>query len=136
MPTEETNMTKQNLDVPKSALAKAEDQMRLRKEDFIQVYANNMSIAFSSWDLGIIFGQILGEQEGKPVIEEKVKVIMTREMAKIMLKILSAHVTAFEEQFGAIRIPVLEQPEGDTEEQMIQTVVDSTRKAAKGTRRK
>lgn len=119
--------------LPKAVFAKSSDQLRVRTDRFRQLYANNMAIGFSSWDIGITFGEIIGEKDGQPVIEETVKVLMTREIAKVMAKILTNHVAAYEAQFGEIRIPLTDDDEGNHEGQPAEEpVVDATEPAPSG----
>lgn len=92
--------------LPKKAFAKADDQIRVRTDRFHQVYANNFRLNLNSWDIGITFGEITGEKDGQSVIEETTKVVMTREMTKVLSIILQNHIEAFEAEFGEIKIPV------------------------------
>lgn len=101
-----TDDLKKRSGLPEEAFAKATDQVRVRTERFRQIYANNMQVGFSSWDLAITFGEITGEQDGKPIIEETVRVIMTREIAKILSTILKNHIDLYEEHFGELRMPL------------------------------
>lgn len=94
--------------LPKGVLAKARDQIREHSVDFRQIYTNNMAVSLSSWDVAITFGEIVGERDGKTVIEETTKVVMTREIAKVLSVLLTNHIAAFEENFGEIRIPINE----------------------------
>ena len=97
--------------LPPEVFAKSTDQIRVRTERFRQLYANNMQVGFSSWDLAITFGEITGEQDGKPVIEETVRVIMTREIAKVLSTILKNHIDVYEQHVGELKLPVIETTE-------------------------
>lgn len=89
----------------KSAFAQAKDQERQRAEDFFTIYANNVAIGISSWDMSIVFGEIIGQRDdGKPVIEEIGKVIMSREFAKVVSQVLALNIAAYEKQFGEIEV--------------------------------
>ena len=105
--------------VPKSILAKVGDQKRVRTDDFISLYANNVSVSISLWDVGMIFGEILGEEDGKAVIEETVKIVMSREMAKIMNLLLTANIADYEKKNGTIHIPDLFKGRKDDEAEVI-----------------
>jgi len=92
--------------LPAEVFAKSTDQIRVRHpERFRQIYANNMQLSLSTWDLALTFGEIAGEQEGKSVIEETTRVVMTREIAKVLANLLNTHIAAFEKQYGEIKIP-------------------------------
>ena len=89
----------------KSAFAQAKDQERHRAEDFFTIYAHNVAIGISSWDMSIIFGEIVGQTEdAKPIIEEIGKVIMSREFAKVVSQVFALNIAAYEKQFGEIEI--------------------------------
>lgn len=65
-------------------------------------------MGFSTWDVAIVFGEIMGEQEGKPVIEEICKVAMTREFTKVFSQVLALNISAYEKQFGEIKVPQIQ----------------------------
>ena len=93
-------------DIPKSVTAKAADQIRVRNPNrFQSIYANNVTISFSSFDMSITFGEVAGEQDGKPIVEEAIKVTLTREMGKAFSRLLTANIEAFEKSFGKIVVP-------------------------------
>lgn len=92
--------------LPRKVFAKADDQIRERTDRFHQVYANNFRMNVNSWDIALTFGEIMGEKDGQSIIEETTKVIMTREMVKVLAIILQNHIDAFEAEFGAIKIPI------------------------------
>src|SRR6185369_5268588 len=85
--------------LPKSVFTKATEQVRRRSNQYQQIYANNMSIGLNTWDVAITFGEIVGEQDGKTVIEETTKIVMTREIAKVFATLLNKHLAIFEEKF-------------------------------------
>jgi uncharacterized protein DUF3467 len=113
----ETENTERGVEAafPKGVFAKARDQIRNRSDYFRQIYTNNMAVSFSSWDVTITFGEIVGEQDGKTVVEETTRVVMTREIAKVLTALLANHIAIFEQNFGEIKIPVGE-PAADQEE--------------------
>jgi len=101
---EEKNSNKPAL--PKAAFANAEDQIRVRTERFRNIYANNLNVSFSPWDLSITFGEITDKRDGQAVIEETTRVLLTREVAKVLSIILGSHIEAFEAKWGEIVIPI------------------------------
>ncbi len=96
--------------IPASAIGMRKDQLRSKADGFQSVYANNLAVSFTAWDASIIFGEIVGEKDDIPIIEETFKVSMSRELAKAMAIILSQHLKAWEKQFGEIKIPDISQP--------------------------
>jgi hypothetical protein len=106
MPDEIENAEAEIAGIPEAAFAKASDQIRVRTDRYRQVYANNMTLSFSTWDVSVTFGELTGQQEGKSVIEETVKVLMTREIVKVLATLLQNHVAIFEAKYGEIKLPV------------------------------
>ena len=98
-----------------AGFAKTADQLRVRGNRFVQFYANNISVSFSTWDLSLSFGEIVGTKDGKPVIEEIARINVTRELAKVASRLLAANIEGYEKQFGEIRIPELETAKGFSE---------------------
>ena len=90
---------------PSSPYVNAAEQERKRADDFYTFYANNVSVAFSSWEMSLIFGEVTGEKDGKPLVEEIAKIIMTREFAKVLAILLSTNIAAYERRFGEITNP-------------------------------
>jgi len=104
--TDNTDEVKLRTGLPQKAFADADKQIRERTDRLRQVYANNMRVSFSTWDCGITFGEIVGERDGEPIIEETVKVLITREIAKVLAIILKSHIDVFESRYGEIKVPV------------------------------
>src|SRR6266481_1648582 len=89
--------------LPDSLVAKFEEQQRIRGQRFRTVYGNNVAVGFSKWDIGITFGEIMGNgEDGKVIIEEIVKVNLTREMAKALLLVLKDAFSEYERLNGKI----------------------------------
>src|SRR6185295_9123644 len=104
-------------DMPKGLLVKSTDQVRIRTDRFRSIYANNIQIGVSIWDMSITFGEIIGDKDGKSVIEELAQVKMTREITKILAQLLTTQVRAFEEQTGyTIPLPIISQGDDDSAE--------------------
>lgn len=90
-----------------SWIGQAADQIRVPAEDYTRIYANNFVLAVSNWDAALTFGEIVGEKDGKPVIEEKVKVTMSMPHAKAIHQLLGVHLALYEQVAGEIKIPDL-----------------------------
>lgn len=114
-----------NARIPASMLAKASDQKRVRREDFFSIYANSISVGISVWDVGLTFGEILGEEDGVPVIEEAIKILMSREMAKVMNLLLTANIAEYEKKYGVINIPDISKRGGRDEEKEEKSTINS-----------
>lgn len=72
---------------------------------FRSLYANNSALAISTYDFSLIFGEILGAEDGKLQVEQHTKITMSPLHAKVLAGVFSANVAAYEQQFGEIRIP-------------------------------
>jgi uncharacterized protein DUF3467 len=100
------------LEVPEGALANTASQLRIKTDRHTRIYTNNLAIRFSSWDISLLFGEIVGTQENKAVIEELAHITMSREFAKVMSVLLTKNIQAFEQEFGEIRIPTIAETAG------------------------
>src|SRR5258706_10415603 len=90
-------------EMQKLGLRKAVDQQIVQSENFVKVYANNVTLSASNWDMSLSFGEIIGlSEDGNPIVEQKVKVNMTREFIKALYNLLGVNIGAFEKQFGEI----------------------------------
>src|SRR6266498_727782 len=96
-------------DIPADALTKTSNQIRVQSEDFFIYYANSIAVNMSMWDVRFVFGEHVGEQDGKAVVEESVRIILTREIAKVLHRLLTDQLAAYEKHFGVIKIPDLAQ---------------------------
>jgi Protein of unknown function (DUF3467) len=94
--------------LPEGALTSTQKQSRFRTDRFVRTYANSIAVALSQWDVSLMFGEITGQQDedGKPIIEETVQIVLTREVVKAMLAILMDQISKYEQQYGEIKIPV------------------------------
>lgn len=79
------------------------DQHNAKSEAFVKVYANNVMLSASNWDMSLVFGEIIGlAEDGMPVVEQKVKVNMTREFIKALRNLLTVNLDLYEKHFGEI----------------------------------
>ncbi len=81
-------------------------QLTKQSSDYMNVYANNVHMAMSLFDASLIFGEIVGEEvDGKNVVNQKVRIILSKEMTKVLAELLVRNVRAYEAQFGEIVVP-------------------------------
>jgi len=59
----------------------------------------------TAFDMSLVFGEMLGVEGDKYVIEQLVKVTMAPLHAKIMARVMAHNVAQYEQQFGEIREP-------------------------------
>ena len=78
-----------------------------QSESFVKIYANNVQMGVSNWDMHLFFGEIVGEQEGRPIVEQKVKINMTKEFVKALANLLTTNIAVYEARYGPIRIDIL-----------------------------
>jgi Protein of unknown function (DUF3467) len=71
----------------------------------VTVYANNLGIGMTVFDIVVTFGEVVGVRDGRAVIQQRVKIIMSPLLAKIFTRNLSESVSDYEKQFGEIRVP-------------------------------
>lgn len=80
------------------------EQITQRSDQYLKIYANSVNMGVSLWDINLTFGEIVGEEDGQPVVEQKVKVNMSKEFAKAVLNLLKLNIGQYEEQFGEIQL--------------------------------
>jgi|ERR1700728_3160523 len=88
--------------------------IRHNGESFVSIYANNLQLEATPWDFRFYFGEIeraepdaTGQRLVKIYVEDKVKIVMSPQHAKAMLKVLQQNVSSYESQIG----PIPSQPE-------------------------
>jgi hypothetical protein len=79
-----------------------EIEMR-QSETFVSLYANNVSLRTTAWDIQLTFGEIQSVDERTLVIENQLAVNLSPQQAKALANALSGQVQAYERQFGEIR---------------------------------
>jgi Protein of unknown function (DUF3467) len=74
--------------------------------DFKTIYTNFVNAAFSPLDIFFVVGEAVGtDPEGKPIVVQRGKVIMSPMEAKIVAAIMVHTVAQYEKQFGKIAVP-------------------------------
>lgn len=100
------------MNIEKEELEKLTDtggQKYVIDQSFERVYANNVQFSMSVWDANLTFGEIVGEdQDGATVILQKIKVNMSKEMAKVLMFILEKNIGIYETKAGEISLPDIE----------------------------
>ncbi len=85
--------------------ANASEPILRRSPDYKSIYANNTGFAMTAFDLSMVFGEMIGFENGLPVIEQLVKITVSPLHAKIILGVLAKNLTGYEKQFGEIKVP-------------------------------
>lgn len=73
-----------------------------RSEDYATVYANNISLEQSVWDLKLTFGEL---DQSMGTISQHTAVTIPWSLAKLFSFLLQTQITAYEMQSGKIKIP-------------------------------
>jgi hypothetical protein len=91
-------------EMAKRGLRNATDQQNVPSPEFKKLYVNNVIIGASNWDMNLTFGEIIGlDEKGVPVVEQKVKLNMSKEFLKAVANLLAVNVAVYEERFGEIK---------------------------------
>lgn len=69
------------------------------------VYANNVAIGNTAFDVRMVFGEVGDSTASKITIHQKVQVTISWLQAKILLEFLGRHVRGYEEKNGPISLP-------------------------------
>jgi hypothetical protein len=69
----------------------------------LTVYANHLGLGMTVFDFAVLFGEALGVKDGRTVIQQRVKVLLSPMLAKIAARYLSEGVAQYEKQFGEIK---------------------------------
>jgi hypothetical protein len=85
----------------------------VRSEEFLEVYANYVSVATSAWDMTIMFGRTAADDPRNPRIEQRASVSLSPQTAKAMAHMLLRNLQGYEQQYGEIRLTPLPQPSED-----------------------
>jgi len=79
-----------------------------KSPDFVSIYANDIQLQTSSWDLRMILGEVGDVSEGDPAVAQ-IKLIgelrMSPQLAKRLALILIEQLKRYEQQFGEIPGP-------------------------------
>lgn len=67
------------------------------------IYSNHVRVGYSVADLRILFGELTDVTPEKYIITERAQVTMTWLQAKILLDVLSNHISAYEKHNGPIK---------------------------------
>jgi hypothetical protein len=69
------------------------------------VYANNVGLTVTPWDLRLLFSEIVVNEQGKPSVQLRANVVLTPAHAKALSDALVRNVKEFEKLYGEITVP-------------------------------
>ena len=83
-----------------------EDLPHTRTDDFRFIHSNSASITETFWDMSLIFGEATAGPGVEPHVQDQVSVSMSWEHAKVLCRVLSERIAAYErENDASIRTP-------------------------------
>lgn len=85
---------------------KPEDIIGTKTADFHTVYSNNVAFAMSAFDVSLIFGEIASTEGGKVQVDQKLRVTMSPQHAKVLALVMIENIKAYESNVGPIAIPM------------------------------
>jgi hypothetical protein len=71
----------------------------------LRFYSNNVQLATTSFDVRMIFGEVIEVKPDKAIIEQNVQITMSWLEAKVLADFLQANIKALEELNGPIKLP-------------------------------
>jgi hypothetical protein len=74
----------------------------ITSNEYRQIYANNLSLRTTNWDLLFDFGKITSVSEDDVSVEKLVGIVVSPQQAKEISFQLTGAVSEFEKQFGEI----------------------------------
>ncbi|MGH8071335.1 MAG: DUF3467 domain-containing protein [Candidatus Entotheonellia bacterium] len=87
-----------------------------RAEQFMEIYANYVSLATSPWDITLMFGRTIADDPRNPYIEQRLSATLSPQAAKALAEILWRNIQAYEEQYGEIRYTPLQPSQSEQSE--------------------
>src|SRR5262245_46457594 len=95
-------MTKEEMNA--KGLGLSVTQHNIPSPEFKKLYVNNVLLSASNWDMSLTFGEIIGiDEKGLSVVEQKVKLNLSKEFMKALSNLLSANLEKYEKAFGEIQ---------------------------------
>lgn len=87
------------------------------EDGLVFVYANQVQLTGSLWDLRMVFGESLGFDGTKVTIEQRASITLAWPQVKVLCQLLAANIKQYESRNGEIKIPkgFLEQLTGEGE---------------------
>ena len=92
-----------------TARKQREIEYRHSPDGFVRIYANNIAMAGTRFDIKIIFGEVAEITADKAVVDNRVQVTMSWLEAKLLGDFLQTNIKAFEELNGPLRLPKIQQ---------------------------
>lgn len=95
--------------VPESMIIRANvNRNQERSPDYFSVYANDLQMQTTPWDIRLIFGLITStpvDNTGVVTVTQLGELRLSPQLAKLVTMILTQQLRGYEEQFGEIPLP-------------------------------
>jgi|ERR1035438_6626031 hypothetical protein len=95
--------------MPESMIIRANvNRKQERSPDYFSVYANDLQMQTTPWDIRLIFGLITGtpvDHTGVVNVTQLGELRLSPQLAKLVAMILTQQLRGYEEQFGEIPLP-------------------------------
>lgn len=104
---------------------------RQRDRDLPILYANQVYMASTPWDIQMIFGRIQGLGVGRAETEQLVNIVMSPAHAKAMSQILRRQIENYEAQYGPVLVNLAAETKPETQPETDQSKTTSKRRPKK-----
>jgi uncharacterized protein DUF3467 len=99
-------MTAKKKELPKPAEITVPEPTFVMDPEFKNIYANFVVAQFTPFDISLSLGEAIGiDSQGKQLVNQKGRLTMAAQEAKIVMLILANTVRLYEQQFGELKIP-------------------------------
>ena len=68
-------------------------------------YANDTKLAWTHYDVRMVFGEIVDTLEDKIIVEQRAQVTISYMHAKLLMVMLNQAITQYESIFGELKLP-------------------------------
>src|SRR6266581_1775913 len=72
-----------------------------------RIYANNVAMSSTTFDIKMLFGEVIEITDDKAIVEQGVQVTMTWLEAKILSDFLQSNIKDYEEKNGPLKLPII-----------------------------
>jgi hypothetical protein len=77
----------------------------VRSPDFRSIYTNFVQSAYTPYDISLMLGETAGLEDGRWLVENKARLIMSPPEAKVVLIVLQGAIENYERVYGEIKPP-------------------------------
>jgi hypothetical protein len=74
------------------------------KETLFTTYANNVRLAWTHFDVRMLFGEIIDSNMEKIIVEERAQITISYRQAKLLMLMLAQAIAQHESLFGEVKV--------------------------------